>query len=53
MLESGLVAERSPESLCCVLEQDTLLVKPRKTHPHMTEKLLTGTLRIKSYIPPI
>ena len=25
-----------------------VLVQPRKTHPDMTEKLLTGTLRIKS-----
>ena len=24
-----------------------VLVKPRKTHPNMTDKLLTGTLRIK------
>ena len=25
-----------------VLEQDTLTVAPRKTHPDITEKLLTG-----------
>ena len=25
-----------------------VLVKPKKTHPDMTEKLLTGTYRIKS-----
>ena len=35
------------EGLHCVLEQDTILclvlVKPKKTHPDMTEKLLTGT----------
>ena len=40
-------------ALCCVLEQDTcvfvlILVQPRKTHPDITEKLLTGTFRIKS-----
>ena len=37
------------ESLCCVLEQDTLYaalyaaVQPRNTCPNMTEKLWTGT----------
>ena len=29
------------ESLCCVLEQDTLSTA-RKTRPDMTEKVLTG-----------
>ena len=39
---------------CCVLEQDTLLpvilVIPRKQwqRPDMTEKLLTGTLRLNT-----
>ena len=33
-------------SLRCVLEQDIVLVQPRKTRP--TERLLTGTKRIKS-----
>ena len=35
------------ESLCCVLEQDTIrcleLVQPRKIRPNMTEKLLNYT----------
>ena len=39
-------------SLCYVLEQDTIcclvLVQPKKTCPDMTEKLLTGSLRIKT-----
>ena len=34
---------RHQASLPCALEQDTLLVQPRKTRPGMTEKLLTGT----------
>ena len=41
-----LVQDASPaESLCCVLEQDTLSAYPRKTENRldMTEKLLTGT----------
>ena len=37
------VITTSPASLCCVLEQDTELVQPRKTRPNITEKLLTGT----------
>ena len=38
-----LRVQASPEVLCCVLEQDTLLlVQPKKAHPNMTEKLLTG-----------
>ena len=40
---------------CCVLEQGTftpqkVLVIPRKLCPNMTEKLLTGTLRINQSI---
>ena len=38
----------SPASLHCVLEQGLVLVQPRKTCPDVTERLLTGTLRIKS-----
>ena len=45
----GLLVQASLETLCCVLEQDTLvlaklvLVQPRKTRPDKTEKLLTET----------
>ena len=39
-------------SLRCVLEQDInpslVLAQPRKTHSNISEKLLYGTLRIKS-----
>ena len=44
----------SPAALHCVLEQDIMinpclvLVQPRKTSSNMTEKMLTGTQRIKS-----
>ena len=38
----GKANTRHQASLPCALEQDTLLVQPRKTRPHMTEKLLTG-----------
>ena len=31
------------ESLCYVLEQDTVSIQSRKTCPNMTEKLLTET----------
>ena len=30
------------ESLCCVLELDTLSAQSSKTRPDLTEKLLTG-----------
>ena len=44
-IEGLLVLDSLPaDSLCCVLEHDTLcavLVQFRKTHPDMTEKLLT------------
>ena len=50
----GLLVQASPllKSLCCVLEQNTIrclvLVKPRKTCPCMTEKLLTGMKKYNS-----
>ena len=50
----GLQVRDSPpvESLSCVLGQDTFLylalVQPRKTCLDLTEKLLTGTLCIKT-----
>ena len=51
-IERLLVRVSPPaESLWCVCEQETIrcyvLVQPRKTRPDMTEKLLTGTKRIK------
>ena len=39
----GLRVRASSASLCCVLEQDTLILEPRKAHPDISEKLLTGT----------
>ena len=42
--------------LCsCVRHIDPclVLVQPRKTLPHMAEKFLTGTLRIKSIKPSV
>ena len=41
--QRGLLVRASPALLRCVLEQDTLMVQPRKTHPDITENLLTGT----------
>ena len=53
-----MVERRTPERsgvrnlppLCCAPEQDTLLVLPRKQwlRPEMTEKLLAGTLNLKT-----
>ena len=48
-----LWARASPKALRCVLASSCIvfclvLVQPRKTHPDMTEKLSTGTLRIKT-----
>ena len=37
----GLLVPECPESLCCVLEQDTLSMTRNRSD--MTEKLLTGT----------
>ena len=47
---AGLIAS---ETLPCVLEQDTIhslvLLLPRKTRPDITEKVLTGMLKVKTY----
>ena len=45
--DRGPWVRASRVSLCCVLEQDTLInslvpVQPRKTHPYITERLLMG-----------
>ena len=53
-VEGLLVGVSLPsESLSCVLEQDTffcclVLVRPRKTHSDMTEKMMTWTWRMKT-----
>ena len=39
--EEGLQVQVSPDALHCVLEQDLVLVQPRKTRPKITEKVLT------------
>ena len=49
----SLEGPRVLTSMCCLLEKDTLSllivpVQPRKKRPDMTEKLLTGSYRIKS-----
>ena len=41
----GLPVRASLASLHCVLEQDPLLVQPRKTHPDITEKLLLWDIK--------
>ena len=36
-------SQASPVSQRFVLEQDTFILQRRKTHPNVTERLLTGT----------
>ena len=47
-LDQGMQVRASPEALRCVFILCLVLVQPRKTLPNMTEKLLIGTLRIKT-----
>ena len=38
----GVQVRASLASLCCVLDPSLVLVQPRKTRPHITERMLMG-----------
>ena len=42
---TGRFSQASPVSRCCVLEQDTFILQPRKTRPNVTERFFDWVVK--------